>query len=150
LSQKKVVTLIYTTLFVVIALDVNQEWAAIGMPYWQEAKVDKKIELIIQPATVSLQQLIDKDGEAGTFDVAYIDADKTNYANYVELSYKLIKTNGLIIIDNTLWNGAVCDDKAQDDNTVALRKLNVSLKDDPRFDCALTTIADGVTFLRKK
>jgi len=133
----------------VTALDVNQEWAAIGKPFWQEANVDKKIDLIIQPATTSLQQLIDK-GEAGTYDVAYIDADKVNYASYVELSYKLIKTNGLIVIDNTLWDGAVCDDKHQDENTVALRNLNLALKDDARFDCALTTIADGVTFLRKK
>lgn len=132
-----------------VACDVSEEYTSLGKKYWEEANVAKKIELIIQPATQTLQELVDK-GQSGTFDVAYIDADKQNYSNYVALSYQLVRTNGLIVIDNTLWSGDVINESKQDANTVAIRQLNLALKDDPRFDVALTTIADGVTFLRKK
>jgi predicted O-methyltransferase YrrM len=131
----------------VVALDVSEEWANIGKKYWQEAGVFDKIDLRIKPAVESLDELIQTDG--GSFDFAFIDADKTNYQTYVDKVHTLLKQNGLVAIDNTLWSGRVYDDSNQEPNTVALRSLNEFLLKDQRWDIAVTTIADGVTFLRK-
>ena len=132
----------------VVALDVSEEYTSIGKKYWEEAGVAHKIDLRLKPASESLDDLIE-NGEAGTFDFAYIDADKTNYKQYVDKSYVLLKQNGLVAIDNVLWSGRVYDDENNEEDTVALKNLNEFLLGDKRWDLAVTTIADGVTFLRK-
>jgi predicted O-methyltransferase YrrM len=132
----------------VVACDVSEEWTNIGKKYWKEAGVDHKIDLRLGPGIETLDELIKT--EAGTFDYAFIDADKVNYYNYYERLLKLVRKGGLIAIDNVLWSGKVCDDCATDEDTVALRELNKKLKDDDRVELAMATIADGVTFLLVK
>jgi len=133
----------------IIALDINDEWTSIGKKYWQEAGVEELIDLRLKPATESLQQLLD-DGQAGTFDLVFIDADKTGYDNYYELGLKLLRQNGLIVIDNTLWGGRVLDQNDQTEDTNAIRALNAKISKDERIDVTLLPFADGVTLCRKK
>jgi len=133
----------------VVALDISEEFTSVGIPYWKEAGVFHKIDLRIKPALESLDDLIERENAAGTFDFAFIDADKLNYPNYVEKAYVLLRTGGLIAIDNTLWSGKVYDESVQDEDTVTLRELNAKLVRDKRFEISMATIADGVTFLRK-
>lgn len=132
-----------------ICCDVSEEWTSVARRYWKEAGVDKRIELKLAPALETLESLIGK-GKEGTFDFAFIDADKTGYDAYYEACLKLLRPNGLIAIDNVLWSGAVIDDKANDADTVALRALNIKISTDARVDAALLTIGDGVTLIRKK
>ncbi len=88
----------------IIACDINEEYTAVGRRYWKEAGVDQKIDLRIGPALGTLDELL-KANQAGTFDFAFIDADKTNYDNYYERALQLLRAGGLIAIDNTLWSG---------------------------------------------
>jgi len=131
----------------VIACDVTDTFPRVGMPYWKEAAVDHKIDLRIAPASDTLQRLID-DGESGTFDFAYIDADKENYSTYIELCVKLLRSGGIIALDNTLWSGAVADPSNTDRSTEALRNVTKSLHKDERFDVSLLTVGDGTTLAR--
>lgn len=132
-----------------IACDVSEEWTSIARRYWEEAGVTHKIDLRIAPALQTLDQLIE-EGEAGTFDFAFIDADKGNYDAYYERSLELVRTGGVIGIDNTLWYGKVADHAVQDADTVALRKLNEKLRDDPRVTVSLLPIGDGLTLALKR
>ena len=100
----------------VIACDVSEEWTSIGRRYWEEAGVAHKIDLRIGPAAETLAALLD-DGQAGSFDFAFIDADKNNYDTYYEHALQLVKQGGLIAIDNVLWGGRVIDDERNDDDT---------------------------------
>lgn len=131
------------------ALDINDDFVKIGKPYWKEAGIADKIQLHLAPATQTLQKFID-NGESGTFDFAFIDADKTNYDNYHELCLKLLRPGGVISFDNTLWSGMVIDENDQSEDTVALRKLNDKLKDDVRCNISFLNIGDGLTLLFKK
>ncbi|KAL0481440.1 O-methyltransferase [Acrasis kona] len=133
---------------IVIACDVSEEWTSIGKKYWKEAGVDHKIDLRLAPGTETLDALLEK--EAGTFDYAFIDADKVGYDSYYERCLKLVRKNGLIAIDNVLWSGKVLDESVNDDDTVALKALNEKIKSDDRVEVAMTTISDGVTFLLVK
>jgi predicted O-methyltransferase YrrM len=99
----------------IITCDVSEEWASIGKPYWQEAGVDRKIDLRLGPGTETLDELLKT--EAGTFDYAFIDADKVNYDEYYERCLKLVRKGGLIAIDNVLWSGKVTDESVQDPET---------------------------------
>lgn len=132
-----------------IACDVSAEWTAIGRKYWEEAGVAHKIDLRIAPAVETLDTLL-AEGQAGTFDFAFIDADKSNYDAYYEKSLQLVRPNGLIAIDNTLWYGKVADDTVQDADTVALRNLNAKLRDDSRITLSLLPIGDGLTLAMKR
>jgi predicted O-methyltransferase YrrM len=134
----------------ILALDVNEDFVSIGKPYWEKANVSDRIDLRIAPAGETLQQLLD-EGQEGTFDFAFIDADKTNYKLYYELLLKLIRRNGIIAIDNVLWGGRVLDtDNFQDDETVALREISEYVYKDERVEHAMLPFADGVTLVRKK
>lgn len=133
----------------IIACDVNEKWTSIARQFWREAGVEHKIELKLQPASRTLEELLAADGE-GKYDYAFIDADKTGYAGYYEQLLKLIRPGGLILIDNTLWSGKVADPKESDPSTVALRSLNAQIKDDERVDVSLVPIGDGVTLVRKR
>jgi predicted O-methyltransferase YrrM len=132
-----------------IACDVSEEWTSIGRRYWQEAGVAHKIDLRIAPALQTLDGLL-ADGLGGTFDFAFIDADKSNYDAYYERILKLLRPHGLIAIDNTLWGGKVADETVQDADTVALRALNAKLRDDPRVSLSVLPVGDGLTLALKR
>ncbi|KAG2374432.1 hypothetical protein C9374_010716 [Naegleria lovaniensis] len=131
----------------ITTLDVSEEYVQIGRQYWKKAGVEDRIEAIIKPALESLEEL--KQSKQ-LFDFVFIDADKVNYPKYVEMVYELVRPNGLVVIDNTLWSGKVLDEQDQTADTIAIRETNNKCRDDQRWDIAMETIADGCTFLRKK
>lgn len=133
----------------ILACDVSEEWTAIARRFWREAGVEHKIELKLQPAARTLEQLL-AAGEAGRYDFAFIDADKPAYDTYYELLLKLLRPGGLIALDNTLWSGRVADPDDRDPNTVALRALNDKLHRDERIDVSLLPVGDGLTLARKR
>lgn len=131
-----------------ICCDVSDEYTSVGKPFWEEAGVAHKLDLRIAPAVETLDSLL-ADGHAGSFDFMFIDADKHNYDHYYERGLKLLKTGGLLGIDNTLWSGKVIDPEANDPDTLALRALNAKIHGDPRVSVALVPIGDGLTLCRK-
>lgn len=133
----------------IIACDVSEEYTAIARRYWQEAGVAEKIDLKLAPALQTLDDLL-AAGEAGTFDFAFIDADKENYDAYYERSLQLVRAGGLIAIDNVLWGGRVADPQVEDNSTQAIRKLNEKLHQDERITLSLVPIADGLTLALKR
>ena len=132
----------------IIACDINQEWTDIARKYWQEANVMHKIDLRLAPAAETLQKLLEQ-GQQCSYDFAFIDADKTGYDNYYELTLKLLRSGGMIILDNTLWGGSVADVAIQDADTQAIRAINIKIKNDRRVDMSLLPLADGLTLVRK-
>ena len=133
----------------VIACDVSEEWTAVARRYWREAGLADRIELRLGPAAETLKALLEAGG-AGSFDFAFIDADKSGYDAYYELCLRLIRPNGLIAVDNVLWSGAVVESKKRDADTAALRALNLKIRDDARVDAALLTVGDGLMLVRKR
>ncbi|HKF90135.1 MAG TPA: class I SAM-dependent methyltransferase [Acidimicrobiia bacterium] len=129
-----------------LCCDVNAEWTAIARKYWERAGVDDKIELRIAPAIETLRSL--PAGER--FDLAFIDADKTNYPNYYDEVLARLRPNGVILVDNTLWGGAVIDANATDDNTKAIRAFNDAVAADDRIESTILTVGDGLTLIRKR
>jgi predicted O-methyltransferase YrrM len=127
-----------------IACDVSEEWTSIARRYWQEAGVANKIDLRIAPAAQTLKKMID-EGQAGTFDFAFIDADKSSYDTYYEAALQLVRRGGLIATDNTLWGGKVADASVTDGDTVALRALNQKMLLDDRVTFCLAPIGDGIS-----
>lgn len=132
----------------VVALDVSKEFTDRARGYWKEGGVEGKIDLRLGPGLEALDKMI-AAGE-GPFDLAFIDADKTNYDGYYERALKLLRPGGLIALDNMLWSGAVADPKVTDGDTLALRALNSKIHADPRVDMALATVGDGVMLARKR
>lgn len=132
-----------------LCCDVSEEWTSIARRYWKEAGLEKRIELKLAPALETLDGLI-RSGKEGTFDFAFIDADKTGYDAYYEACLKLLRPGGLIALDNMLWSGAVAKPEIKDDDTVAIRALNAKISADPRVDASLLTVGDGVMLARKK
>ena len=133
-----------------LACDVSAEYTSVGKPYWQRAGVADKIELVLAPATQTLDARL-AAGEAGRYDFAFIDADKANYDAYYERCLQLVRTGGLLAFDNTLWSGAVAHPaETDDDDTRALQALNDKLHRDERIDMALLPIGDGLTLARKR
>jgi predicted O-methyltransferase YrrM len=133
----------------VVACDVSEEYTAIARRYWQQAGVTDKIDLHIAPALETLDQLLTQ-GQADTFDFAFIDADKSNYNNYYELALQLVRPSGLIAIDNVLWSGRVADPQVQDNRTNKIRAFNQKLHQDQRVTLSLVPIADGLTLALKR
>jgi caffeoyl-CoA O-methyltransferase len=129
-----------------LCCDVSEEWTAIAQKYWARAGVDGKIELRIAPALDTLRAL----PAAESFDLAFIDADKPNYPNYYEEVLARLRPNGVILVDNTLWGGAVTDPKATDDNTKAIRAFNDAVAADDRVESLILTVGDGLTLVRKR
>jgi len=132
-----------------ICCDVSETWTAMGFPFWERAGVRDRIDLRIAPALDTLDDLI-QAGETDRFDMAFVDADKTNYLNYYERCLKLLRPGGLVMFDNTLWGGSVADPTDQDQDTVALRELNDWLHQDRRVSISLVPIGDGLTLARKR
>jgi len=131
-----------------VCCDVSEEWTAIARRYWAEAGVADRIELHLRPAQETLALLLRKHGP-GSFDFAFIDADKTGYDAYYEACLELLRPGGLIAIDNVLWSGTVADPADQKPDTVALRALTVKIRDDRRVDASLVSLGDGVLLARR-
>ena len=132
-----------------LALDVSEEYTAVARRHWQAAGVAGRIELVIAPAAETLDARLAK-GEAGSYDFAFIDADKTGYLGYYERLLKLLRPGGLIVVDNTLWHGAVADPADREADTAALRQFNDALHRDARIDLALLPVGDGLTLARRR
>lgn len=133
----------------IVACDVSEEYTAIARRYWQTAGVEHKISLQIGPALETLDKLL-AAGESNSFDFVFIDADKENYLAYYERSLKLVRKDGLIAIDNVLWDGRVADPEVKDKNTEGIRLLNEKLSQDPRITLSILPIADGLTLALKR
>jgi predicted O-methyltransferase YrrM len=133
----------------ILACDVSEKWTAIARRFWREAGVEHKIELKLQPAVRTLEELL-AAGETGRYDFAFVDADKPAYDTYYELLLKLLRPGGLMALDNTLWSGAVADPDEREPNAVALRALNEKLHRDERIDLSLLPVGDGLTLARKR
>lgn len=131
----------------IVACDVSEEYTAVGRKYWEEAGVAHKIDLRIAPAVKTLDALLSGPHD---FDFAFIDADKVNYDAYYERALELLRTGGIIAIDNVLWSGSVADDGVQDPDTVALRKLNEKIGVDERVEISMLALGDGVMLVRKR
>jgi caffeoyl-CoA O-methyltransferase len=131
------------------ACEVSDEWGAIARRYFAEAGVADRIDLRIAPALQTLD-ILRARGEASTFDFAFIDADKENYAPYYERTLELLRPGGLIAVDNVLWDGKVADAAVHDSATDALRAFNAALHRDARVDLSMVPVGDGLTLAIKR
>ena len=148
----------YSSLAVALALpddgrlvccDVSDEYTAVARRYWTDAGVADRVDLRLGPAVESLDRLL-ADGAAGTFDLAFIDADKPSYPAYWERCLELVRPGGGVALDNVLWGGRVADPAADDESTRTLRRVNEMIAADPRVRHVLLAIADGMTIARKR
>ena len=133
----------------IVACDVSDEWTSVARRYWAEAGVAHRIDLRLAPALHTLQGLL-AGGEAGSFDFAFLDADKENYLRYYEHALELVRPGGLIVADNTLWSGRVADPANTEATTGGWRRLNARLLADERVDLSVVPIGDGLTLARKR
>jgi predicted O-methyltransferase YrrM len=129
--------------------DVSEEWTRIAKRYWKEAGLDNRIELTIGPAIKTLDWLL-AQGLTGQLDLAFIDANKSDYDSYYERCLKLVRRGGLILVDNVLWGGSVVDAADNDADTLAIRALNAKLKTDERVELTLFAVGDGMTCALKR
>ena len=132
----------------VVCCDISEEWTTIAKKYWQLAGVDSKINLHLAPALETLNKLC--QDQKSTFDLAFIDADKENYDNYYENTLELLKSGGVVLLDNVFWGGSVVDQSDQRVDTKAIRRINKKIHQDERVDISIITIGDGLTVERKK
>jgi len=132
-----------------VTCDVSEEWTRVARRYWDAAGVAPRIELRLGPAAATLAGLLEERG-AGSFDLAFIDADKPGYEGYYEACLRLVRAGGLIAIDNVLWSGRVADPANEEPNTRAIRALNLKIRDDPRVDSCLVTVGDGLMLVRPR
>jgi predicted O-methyltransferase YrrM len=132
----------------VVACDISEEYTAVARRYWNEAGVAGKIDLRIAPALETLAQLRARRVEP--FDIAFVDADKRNVDAYYEAALELIRPGGLVLVDNVLWDGAVLNASTTDEQTQALRALNVKAGRDERVDAAIVPVCDGLLIARKR
>jgi caffeoyl-CoA O-methyltransferase len=129
-----------------LCCDISEEWTSVAREYWKRAGLADRIELRLGPAARTLREL-----PAGTtFDYAFIDADKTSYLEYWDLIVPMIRSNGVILADNTLWSGRVADQRSIDDEVQAIRQFNDHASADGRVDIVLLPIGDGLSLARKR
>jgi O-methyltransferase len=133
----------------VLACDVSEEWTTKARSYWRDANVDDIIELKLAPATETLDQRI-AAGQGGSFDMGFIDADKTGYDAYYERGLTLLRPGGVMMFDNVLWSGRVADPADTSADTTALRALAHKAKADTRVHSAMTAIGDGLLICVKR
>lgn len=127
-----------------LCCDVSREWTDIGRPFWKRAGVEGKIDLRLAPALETLASLpADR-----SFDMAFIDAVKTEYWSYLERLHGLLRPGGLVVVDNVLWSGSVIDEAEQGPDTRAIRDFNDRVARDERFDRVMLGVGDGLTLLR--
>jgi caffeoyl-CoA O-methyltransferase len=132
-----------------VACDISQDFTDRAKPFWEEAGVADKIDLRIGPAMETLDQMLG-NGEKGTFDFTFIDADKTNYMGYFQRALDLSRQGGLICVDNVLWSGKVADPSRNDEDTKAIRAFNLAVSKDARISLSMLPIGDGLTLARKR
>ena len=130
----------------VTCLDINKETSEIARTFFKKADLDKKIQIILEPAINTLKKMKD---DKKMFDMIFIDADKENYKNYYNLSLALVKKNRFILIDNVLWHGDVADPNKNDRLTSMIREFNSFIKKDDRIEKTILPLGDGVTICRK-
>ncbi len=133
----------------VTACDISEEYTAVARRYWAKAGVADKIDLRLAPAVETLDTLLE-EGRAGSYDFAFIDADKTSYDVYYERSLTLLRAGGLIVIDNVLWGGDVADPAKNDADTTAIRAINRKVSNDERVSMSLIPVGDGLLLARKR
>jgi predicted O-methyltransferase YrrM len=133
----------------VITCDIHPESTKMAKQFWEIAHATSKIDLRLAPALQTLDELL-ANGEENTFDFAFIDADKKNYDNYYEKCLALLRTGGVIAIDNVLWSGKVADLAVQDKDTISIRQLNAKILADERVTISMLPVGDGLTLARKK
>ena len=131
----------------IITVDNSDEFLPLAKKYWDLGGVSSKIQSVIGEGVEVLQSMIDRQY---IVDLIFIDADKKNYPNYYELSLNLLNKDGIIIIDNMLWNGDVADMKKNDSQTSTIRDLNSKIQNDLRVEFSLLPLSDGLSFIRKK
>ncbi len=132
-----------------IACDTSEEWTSIGRDYWQKAGVADKIDLRIGPALDTLSELM-HSGQRRSFDFAFIDADKQNYGKYYESCLSLLRSGGLLCIDNVFWGGSVVDPARKDDEVEAIREVTRRVHEDERVDAVIVPVGDGLLVTRKR
>lgn len=132
-----------------LACDVSEEWTTRARHYWREANVDDVIELQLAPAMETLDARI-AQGQGGSYDFGFIDADKTGYSAYYEAGLQLLRPGGVMLFDNVLWSGRVTDPADTSADTSALRALAGKAKADSRVHAAMTNIGDGLLICVKK
>ena len=132
-----------------IAFDISEEYTRTARRFWKKAGVDQRVKLVLGNAKESLKDFL-QTGEQESVDLAFIDADKSSYAEYYECCLKLIRPGGLILVDNVLWSGQVADASNHDKDTEALRIFNAALSSDQRVDLCMVPIGDGLTIARKR
>lgn len=132
----------------IYALDISPESMNIAKEYWAKAHVSSKITPIVGFAIASLEKLLEEN-HAGTFDIAFIDADKSNYISYYELCLQLVRPHGIILIDNVLMHGRILDANSKD-YVKAIHECNLHVFNDERVDICLLPFADGLTIAYKK
>lgn len=133
----------------IVACDINKGWTSIASRYWAEAGVAQKIDLRLAPAAQTLDGLI-AEGRQGSFDFAFIDADKQNYGAYYERALLLLRRGGIVALDNVLWHGSVADASVQDEATEAIRRVNEALHQDERVSISMLPVGDGLTLAMKR
>ncbi len=133
----------------VVACDVSPEYTAIARRYWERAGVAGKIDLRLGPALDTLDDLL-AHGEQETFDLAFVDADKANADLYYERCLRLLRSNGVLLVDNVFWSGKILDASVNDADTTALRAINAKAGKDDRVDATLLPICDGILMVRKR
>jgi caffeoyl-CoA O-methyltransferase len=132
-----------------IACDVNDEFTRIGQPFWKEAGVESKIDLRLQPALKTLDELL-KAGQQNAFDFAFVDADKPNYINYYETLLQLVRPGGLICADNTLGLSGAPIIRQDNESARGMRAFNEHVHRDERVDLSMLPIGEGLTLLRRR
>lgn len=133
----------------IVACDVSEEWTRMARRYWEKAGVSHKIQLELRPAVETLDALL-ASGQKGSFDFAFIDADKESYVAYYERSLELLRPGGVIAIDNTLWSGRVAEPLDETEATAAIRATNERVLADARVSATLATIGDGLLLATKR
>ena len=132
-----------------IAFDISEEYTRTARIFWKKAGVDQRVKLVLGNAKENLKDFL-QAGEQESVDLAFVDADKSSYAEYYECCLKLIRPGGLILVDNVLWSGQVADASNHDKDTEALRIFNAALSSDQRVDLCMVPIGDGLTIARKR
>lgn len=132
-----------------VACDASEKWTGIARRYWERAGLQDRIRLRLGPARETLTALVSERGES-SFDFAFIDADKSSYDFYYETCLRLVRPGGVIALDNMLWSGRVAEETVQDEETEALKRLNLKLRDDARVESVLLSVGDGIVLVRRK
>ena len=123
--------------------DVSREWTDRARRAWADAGVADRVDLHLGPALATLDRL-----EPSTYDLAFVDADKTSYDAYYEACLRLVRPGGLILLDNMLQGGRVADAADRSESVAAIRALNEKIASDERVEMVLLPLADGLTLAR--